>query len=70
MEEFNEVLTPPDLRAGDRVILSDGYADVVEVVKVGDLITEVNMTEDGGEIVWNTLLDNSLLLEVQRTPDE
>ncbi|UDL15828.1 hypothetical protein QEH42_gp130 [Microbacterium phage Pumpernickel] len=65
MEGYNEVKRPNELAAGDRIILNDGFADVLEIVSVSDVLTTFRANEDGhGEV--EIAIENTLLLEVER----
>lgn len=65
MEGYNEVKRPNELAAGDRIILNDGFADVLEIVSVNDVLTTFRANEDGhGEV--EIAIENTLLLEVER----
>lgn len=65
MNDYNEVKNPSQLVQGDRIILVDGYADVLAVVETNDIGTTIRANEDGhGEL--EIYLENTLLLEVER----
>lgn len=67
MEGYNEVLTAADLRAGDRIILRDGHADVVEVRPSETAGTPLVLRIDEAAETEEVVVPTSIWLEIYRT---
>ena len=63
MKGYNQVKHPHQLNQGDRILLEDSYADVLDIVSVNESVTVVLLSENGGTAVTISL-DNTLFLEL------